>query len=60
MIFSEYDLQTPNRQIKGDPPSLNYLVPKDKKMIKRIPSPKAFNNSSDIKSELAQTIPAFQ
>ena len=60
MIFTENDLYTPNRQIKVEPPNLNYLVPKDKKIVKRIPSPRAFNNCSEIKCEFSQNIPAFQ
>lgn len=61
MIFNENELQTPNRQITQNDINTNYLAPKDKKVVRRIPSPKGFCNSLENNQSDTHTIfPSFQ
>jgi hypothetical protein len=62
MFLAANDLQTPNRQIKdNEPQNPDYLIPKDKKNSKRIPSPKDFtvHNSNEIHAEFLFPTPPF-
>ena len=53
-------IYTPNKQKKEESQNLNYLVTKNKKIVKGSASPRGFDNTSEINSELSQNFPAFQ